>query len=113
MRARISQLHRSSRLAIVAAVLAAGGAAPLAQVAEAGTDGQLSGNFQFAGKAVLGCPIGALLCTSGTFTGDVSAPFQFSILTLTPSATLGVFYFDGKLTLHTTKGTSAATSMAR
>jgi hypothetical protein len=45
-----------------------------------------------------------VLCTSGSFSGSFEAPFQFSILTLLPSPTVGVEYFDGKLTAHTPSG---------
>jgi hypothetical protein len=81
------------------------GAGVFAQTARAGTDGsQVSGSFQFAGKLLTRCPLGAVLCTSGSFSGSFQAPFQFSILTILPSATVGVEYFDGQLVAQTPTG---------
>jgi hypothetical protein len=90
-------------LSLAAVSATAAGVFP--QVAQAGTDGtQISGSFQFAGKLLTGCPLGAVLCTSGSFSGSFQAPFQFSILALLPSPTVGVEYFNGKLVAHATGG---------
>jgi hypothetical protein len=81
------------------------GAGLLPATARAASDGsQVSGSFQFAGKLLTGCPLGSVLCTSGSFSGSFSAPFQFSILSILPSPTLGVEYFDGQLVAHTPSG---------
>ena len=109
MPALVSRLRPPRRkmsvlVAVSAAVLAVLTAGVLSQSAGASTQQPVSGSFDFAGSLVVGCPIGAVLCTHGTFSGDVNGQFQFSILTLLPSATAGVSYFDGKLVLHTASG---------
>ena len=103
MRSLLSRTRKRTRVLVVTVALAAAAAVPLSQVALASSD-TLSGSFNFKGSLVIGCPVGAVLCTHGSFTGGVSGNFQFSILTLIPSATVGVDYYDGKLVLHTLLG---------
>jgi hypothetical protein len=90
-------------LLVSAVVMQAAGL--LSQEARAGSDGsQVSGNFSFSGRLLFGCPVGAALCTSGTMSGSLSGPFTLTLLTALPSPTLGVYYFNGKLVLHTSGG---------
>jgi hypothetical protein len=104
MRAFVSRIRTRRTAAVLVVSLAAVAAVPLSRVAQASGPQQVSGSFNFAGKLIIGCPLGAVLCTSGTFTGGASGPFQFSITTLLPSTTIGVVYFDGHLVLHRTAG---------
>jgi hypothetical protein len=87
-----------------AAACLAGAALDASGVAGADNSNQPSGQFSFTGHLLTGCPVGAVLCTHVTLTGGVSGTGTLSLLTLIPSVTVGVDYFDGKLALNTADG---------
>jgi len=87
------------------AALAAGLTIWFSQAAHADSDGtHVSGDFSFAGKLLVGCPHGAVLCSSGSMTGGLAGSFTLSFSNLVPSPHFGVNYFAGKLVLTTDSG---------
>lgn len=64
----------------------------------------VSGRFTFGIASPLACPPVALLCATGTFTGSLQGSFTNALFYLSPAPTLGVAYYDGKITLITSTG---------
>ena len=69
---------------------------PFSQSAKA--DGSaVTGTFSFTGSLIIGCPPGALLCTTGHLHGGIEAPFTLTLLSTAPTGDQGILFFTGRL----------------
>ncbi|MGH9156730.1 MAG: hypothetical protein ACRD1K_13045 [Acidimicrobiales bacterium] len=63
----------------------------------------VGGGFTFAADSPLACPL-AVVCATGTFTGNIQGPFTNTITSLVPAPVVGVGFFSGNIVVHTSRG---------
>ncbi len=70
----------------------------------AGADIHPAGQYTFNAGLLIGCPLGAVACSSGQFSGGLQGPYEVVLTTLLPSLTPNVVFASGRLVLHTGTG---------
>ena len=99
----ITGTRRRRAVAVLAGACLAAGAASAVVMAD-GQNPEPQGQFSFSPHVIVGCPVGAVLCTNVTYTGDIQGSGPLVLLAIVPSPTVGVNYFNGKQTIHTAQG---------
>jgi hypothetical protein len=104
MLASITRVQKHRAIAALAVAAIAAGTVGVTVGQAAGQASQPAGQFSFAGQLLVGCPTGAVLCTKTRFTGGLAGTGEFTLLSLVPSPTPNVYYFNGQMTLNTLLG---------